>query len=60
MASLSWIRSEASKISTGSSDPAVKKLADLLAKLCQECEGIEKTAKEAEDEARRAKRDARK
>jgi len=60
MASASYLRSEARKVSESANDPATSKLAEIVTQLCDLCEVLERKTKEAYDEARRAKREARK
>jgi RNA polymerase-interacting CarD/CdnL/TRCF family regulator len=55
MPSLSHIKHQARALQVNASGD-VKKLAQLVHDLARECEDIEKTAKEAADDARRAKR----
>jgi len=54
MPTLSFLSSEAHAIAYGSSSPEVKKLADIVSKLCRECEDFQKKAEDAWRETRNA------
>lgn len=56
MANASSIGFQARQLASSTHNADVKKLAELISQLCREVEDVEKLAKEAEDEARRAKR----
>ncbi len=59
MASFSYLRSQAANLQSGATNPDVQALAEIVKRLASECESVEKLAKEAADEARRAKNAAR-
>ena len=60
MASLSYLESEARRISQSSDNPTVAKLAEIVMQLCDMCKDMEEKIKKAHDEARRASRAAKK
>lgn len=59
MASLSFIRSRANQLGAMSQNQAVAELASLVSQLASHCEAIEKMAKDATADAKRAKNMAR-
>jgi hypothetical protein len=60
MPSISYLRSQAHDIGEMSNDPNVAKLAKIIEQLCDVCVDLERKTKEAHDDAKRAKREARK
>lgn len=56
MSSASSLRYDASQIAGSTTDPKVKKLAEIVKDLCEIVENIEKTAGEALTKAKRANR----
>jgi hypothetical protein len=60
MPSFSYLRIEADKIGRVSQDPSVAKFAQIVRPPCDECDGLDKNTKAAQDEAKRAKREAKK
>jgi hypothetical protein len=53
---LSTLRGDAQAIARGNVSPEIKKLADVVASLCEECEKIKKEAHDAKRDARDAKK----
>jgi hypothetical protein len=60
MPSISTLRSGAHNIAETSQHPDVAKLAGIIEQLCGICAELEQKTKEAYEEAKRAKREARK